>query len=232
MKMMLALVLSILAAAPPNDEQILPRRPLRPIMPAPVRPSRQPITSVIAGKEYDGRRITVDMPDHLYLENSVGTDRLGLCVYTSAENCAQFQNVVPIIGFRDFMKNYAPHGGSPRKLAEWLAKKTTEPLSYLQDTSANRVLFRKIMDTRRAVAMTYGYSHRYISFVNLTGEVDHMVTCVYLDDEYMAVADNNFPGTFEWMPAEEGFRRWEMRGGGWLFAFRNPPPPPKPIAKD
>jgi hypothetical protein len=72
--------------------------------------------------------------------------------------------------------------------------------------------------------VTYGYGERY-----RMQTIAHMVNLVHLDQKWAAILDNNFPGTYEWMPREEFLKRWAHPGGqGWAYVMLAPPPPPVP----
>lgn len=224
------LLLTGVCSMPTAEAQLLPRRPILP------RPQPTPTLgeNYIGGPEYDGRVIRVQLPADQLLKNKVGTDRAGLCVFTSIDEAARWQNVTPLIGFRDFMTKY-PGGGWPNKVDKFIELMANgKPVGYIQNTSGDEALFKLAMKTGRCVCMTYGFSPRYIDTrpgpnYNPSGEINHMVICVYLDEKWMVINDNNFPETYEWIPVAEGFRRWKMRDGGWLVVLLNPPPPPRPF---
>lgn len=220
----LALVLAIPSPGPaPYAEQRF-RRP----QPPPLRPVA-PAENWIGGPEHDGRRIRVELPEseHLKNKNGSGFPPLGLCVFASLDMNARWQNVAPLIGFLDWMTKH-PGGGWPEKVDRMIEKKADgKPVEYLQNTTGDEKLLELFLKTGRAVCITYGYSPRYVSPLNPSGEISHMVLLVHMDEKWFVVLDNNFPENYEWCPREEGLRRFKL-GGGWLVGLLAPPPPPRP----
>lgn len=176
----------------------------------------------IGGSTFDGRTLSIDLPQSEHLKNKGGRDGAGLCVFTSIDHASRWQNETDLIGFRDFMTKY-PGGGYPEKVDAYIKKKAPDgQVDYIQSTTADVKLLELALKTGRMVCITYGYSPRY-------GEnIYHMVNLVYLDDKWGVVLDNNFPDTYEWVPRDELLRRWKIQDGGWQVILLNPPPPPAP----
>jgi hypothetical protein len=171
--------------------------------------------------------VQCDLPDAEHLRNKGGSDGAGLCVFTSIDHAARWQNVPALVGFRDFMTDF-PGGGYPTKVDHFLprmAKSKNLPVpEYVQDTRGDVGLMELALKTGRMVCVTYGYSPRY------GGRIAHMVNLVHLDDKWAVVLDNNFPGRtrYEWVERDEFLRRWRMGGGGWSLVLLNSGPPPVP----
>ena len=197
------------------------------------RPQPRPLPTLpaenhVGGPDYDSRHIRVDLPMSEHLKNKVGTDGSGLCVFTSIDMAARWQNEQDLIGFRDFMTKF-PGGGWPAKVDKFIKQKAPN-VEYIQNTTGDETLLDlALAKTGRMVCITYGYSPRYVDKWNPSGEIDHMVNLVHLDDKWGVILDNNFPDNYEWMPRAELLRRWRMRGGGWLVVLTAPPPPPNPV---
>jgi hypothetical protein len=177
---------------------------------------------VVNGPEHDGRQISTDLPTSQHLRNKGGSDGAGLCVFTSIDHAARWQNVPELIGFRDFMTKY-PGGGYPQKVDQFIPKKAGgKEVDYVQFTDSDPAPLYLALRTGRMPCITYGYSPRY------GGNIAHMVNLVYLDDKWACILDNNFPATYEWVESKEFLRRWKMGGGGWSLVLLSPGAPPIP----
>lgn len=195
--------------------------------PKPTPSPSAPEENWIGGAEHDGRRIRVELPQSEHLRNKGGIDTLGLCVFASLDMNARWQNVLPLIGFLDWMTKH-PGGGWPEKVDRMIPKKANgKPVEYIQNTTGDEKLLELFLKTGRAVCITYGYSPRYVTPLNPSGEISHMVLLVHMDEKWFVVLDNNFPENYEWCPRAEGLRRFKV-GGGWLVGLLDPPPPPRP----
>jgi hypothetical protein len=176
---------------------------------------------VVGGPENDGRDVSTELPTSEHLRNKGGSDGAGLCVFTSIDHAARWQNVESLVGFRDFMTQY-PGGGYPDKVDAMIKKKTKEQVQYVQFTDGDPAPLYLALRTGRMPCITYGYSPRY------GHNIAHMVNLVYLDDKWACILDNNFPGTYEWVEHKEFIRRWNLGGGGWSVILLNPSAPPVP----
>lgn len=180
------------------------------------------VGDVVNGPTHEGREIAVDLPINEHLRNKGGSDGAGLCVFTSIDHAARWQNEVSLIGFRDYMTKF-PGGGYPEKVDKFIPKKSDgKNVDYVQFTDGDPASLVLALRTGRMPCITYGYSPRY------GGNIAHMVNLVYLDDKWAAILDNNFPGTYEWVEYKEFIRRWRMGGGGWNLVLLNPSAPPVP----
>lgn len=193
-------------------------------------------SSWIAGAVYDGVSITCDLDDEQQMKN-IGSrlDGAGMCVFTSIEHAARYQNLEQMRGWRDWCAQNYRGGGYPTKvdqlLKAWWAAKKIDPIPYLQyEGTAPEDLLNLCNKTNRMVCITYGYSPRY----GRAG-IAHMVNGV-LYDKYGVVLDNNFPGqkNYEWMLPNEFVKRMRAEPSGrpgpaWIFIWTTPgaPPPPK-----
>lgn len=176
----------------------------------------------------DGKtEVHCDLPQHEHLRNKGGSDGAGLCVFTSIDHSARWQNVPALVGFRDWMTRY-PGGGTPTKvdakIKELCRERAVNEPAYLQYVGKDLDILKLACQSGRMPGVTYRYSPtgRYGG-----QKIWHMVTLVHADDKYFAILDNNYPGSIEWMtPAE--FRPVFTEGGGWAFVLLNPGPPPPP----
>lgn len=182
-----------------------------------------------------------NLPLEMHLKNKGGNDRTrsnprglpgqgsGLCVFTSINHSAQWQNVEALQGFRDWMTNH-PGGGWPDKvdqMIELICKERAMPKPrYLQVEGRDLEILKKAVQSGRMPGVTFGYSPagRYDG-----RRISHMVSLVHADDQHFAILDNNYPGTFEWMTPKEFLGAYTDTGGyGWAVILLDPGPPPAP----
>src|SRR5947209_1446196 len=88
----------------------------------------------------DGSEVDLDLPAERHQKNLPGRDGSGLCVFTSIGMAADWANVEPLIGFRDYMTHH-PGGGYPEKVTEYIQRlcrerSMPEP-AYLQIQSSD-----------------------------------------------------------------------------------------------
>lgn len=187
----------------------LPARAERAIVGGPVHP--------------DGTEVACDLPLQEWIKNVGGRDGAGLCVFTSIEHSARWQNEEALRGFQQKMRR-EPGGGYPEKVDRMLAK-YAPGVKYVQYSGNDPSLLDLAIKTGRMPSVTYGYSERY------GGRVAHMVSLVHLDDKLACVLDNNFIGDdkLEWMSRQEFLKRWKLGGGGWAVVLLANPPSPIPI---
>lgn len=166
--------------------------------------------------------LVCDLPALEHMKNTGGSDGAGLCVFTSVEHCARWQNEESLRGFQQKMRK-EPGGGYPEKLDRMMARYCPNT-AYLQYTGADSSLLKLALHTGRMPAVTYGFSPRY------GNRIAHMVNLVHFSDRWACILDNNFPGEdkYEWMKPAEFERRWTLGNGGWAVFLLNPPPPPIP----
>ena len=166
--------------------------------------------------------VMIDLPVSEMLKNTGGTDGAGLCVNTSIEIAGgRWTSDRRVCGLQERSKT-APGGSYPDKVDQQLGQ-WCPGVDYIQYTGSNIEVLKRIIRTRRAVAITYGYSSRY------GDRVPHMSVLLHLSDKWACVYDVNFPGTVEWMtPSEFKFRWADVYQGGWAVACVETPPPPIP----
>lgn len=177
----------------------------------------------------DGTPVQCDLPKELHIRNVGGSDGAGLCVFSSAEMAASYQNVESLFGFQRWMRRH-PGGGWPEKLDRMIQQYCRErgyaPPDLLQVQTDNLDLLKLATKTNRLVCSTYcqSPSGRYGG-----ARISHMVNVVHADEKYVCVVDNNFPGSWEFMTPDE-YKRSASCGGGkiWLAIFTAPGPPPYP----
>lgn len=174
------------------------------------------------GPEHDGVEVTCDIPEEFRQHNVGGKDGAGLCVFTSIEYCARFQNEKRLWDLQKQMRQ-EPGGGYPEKV-DAMIKKYAPGTPYLQYQGNDPTFLEEVLKTGRAVAVTYnGRDPRYHN-----QKIAHMVTLVHLDDKYACILDNNFEKEYYWMPRKDFLDRWKGGQEGWAVALLYPPPPGPP----
>lgn len=172
----------------------------------------------------DGKtEVTCDLPVSERMKNTGGRDGAGLCVFTSVQNAARYQNETRLVNFQADMKK-EPGGGYPAKVDTMIAK-YGKGTPYLQYEGKDPAVLRAALATGRMPSVTYnGHDPHY------RGSIAHMVNLVYLDDHWAVVLDNNFIGENElvWLTPADFLQRWRGNGGGWAVVLLAPPPPPVP----
>lgn len=170
----------------------------------------------------DGSRAVVDLPISQHMRNTGGIDGLGLCVFTSIEHAARWQNIVNLDGYRRWMER-RQGGGYPSKvdstLAAFCREKGVPVPEYVQHRGGDDSFLDMAIETGRCPSITYAGSDDFYR-----GGIDHMVNLAHLDKEKAAIIDNNRPGVWLWMSRADLLSRWRARGGGWAVVFLDPPP--------
>lgn len=177
----------------------------------------------------DGTQIQVHLPNELHMKNVGGSDGAGLCVFTSLNHSAYWQNLEQLWRFQEWMRR-RPGGGYPEKvdktIAQFCQEQGAPKPKYIQVESADLEVLKVACKAGRMPGVTYGFSPsgRYGG-----AKISHMVSLVHADEKWFCILDNNFPQTYEWMTPQE-FSRCYTSGGrtGWAVIFLNPGPPPSP----
>jgi hypothetical protein len=216
-------------------------------------PTVTPITAappgfVVTPNPYsNGTRAVADLPASQHKKNVGGSDGSGLCVYTSVWHSALWQSVSELYDFRHWMES-KPGGSYPEKfestLAAYCKSKGIVCPGCLQHTGGDEDFLDLAIKTGRMPGITYcGMDGRYNS------PVAHMVSLVHLDKDRAAIVDNNYPGTWLWMPRADFLARWrgiqtngkaymgrDARGraspigGGWAVVLLPGQPTPYPTS--
>ena len=161
----------------------------------------------------DGTEVAVDLPTTEKKRNTGGRDGAGLCVFTSIEYCARWQNERRLVDFQKEMKK-EPGGGYPQKVDKMIAKYGAGT-PYIQYEGGDMSIMKDALKSGRGCAVTWGS--------------DHMICLFHLDDKWAAVCDNNSPERIQWLTPEAFKRKWTAGGrSGWTVILLAPPPPPIP----
>ncbi|MCX7666446.1 MAG: hypothetical protein N2112_12975 [Gemmataceae bacterium] len=183
---------------------------------------------VVAGPSHQGEEITCDLPLTEHLKNLAGIDGLGLCVFTSLELAARWQNETKLFGLRDYMTQLNG-GGWPERVEEILARYTREknlpPVEFVQHTGGEIEFLQRALQTGRYPCVTYdGRDGQFYK-----GRIAHMVNLAHLSSEWAVIQDNNHPQKWLWMKPADFLARWRGTGGGWAIVLLKPSPPPIPV---
>lgn len=173
----------------------------------------------------DGKEVVqIDYPAKLASKNTGGTDRSGLCVFTSINYSAHWQNEVALQRFQKQMEGERG-GGWPEKVDAMVAK-YAPGVGYLQYEGRDLDFLRSVLKSGRLPAVTYsGADGKFY-----TSRVAHMVNLVHLSERWAAIRDNNYVGENQllWMSPDEFLDRWTHFRTGWAVVLLAPPPPPVP----
>jgi len=175
----------------------------------------------------EGTPAQVALPVAMHMKNVGGSDGAGLCVFTSIEMDARWQNVPELDGLQSYMRR-RPGGGYPAKvdsvLKAFCAGKGVPVPPYVQVESKDLEILRLAMKTGRPCAITQGYLPGY------RGRIAHMVCLAHAGKpgESWAILDNNYPGRWAWMSEAEFLKSYAAWGNGWAVILLNPGPPPEP----
>lgn len=202
------------------------------------------LTAVGMDFKRDVSGAAIDLPLSQHHRNTGGSDGAGLCVYSAGRHAAKWQNLPTAEGVQAWMERH-PGGSYPEKLDATLKqyfRERGEPVpAYFQHTGGDEQVLDLLIKTRRMPCMTYAGCD---DFYGTNTVIAHMVSGVHLDAGKGAILDNNRPGGFLWMTRKELLDRWRgvdaggrsllvragVRwipvGGGWVWGWLAPPPPP------
>ena len=176
----------------------------------------------------DGKtEVACDLPIELRMKNVGGRDGAGLCVFTSINHSANWQNESRLFDLQKKMRSEAG-GGWPEKVDKMLAK-YGNGTEYLNAETKDPAILVAALQSGRMPAVTYnGQDQHYRG-----QKVAHMVNLVCYDEQanLAAVLDNNFIGENQlvWMSCKEFCDRWTGGRQGWVVVLLNPGPgqPPR-----
>ena len=187
----------------------------------------EPGAPVVGGRTSpDGaEEIQCDLPSSECKKNVGGRDGAGLCVFTSIEYAARWQNEPRLFNFQLEMTR-EPGGGYPEKVDQMIAKYGAGA-QYVQSTTGDLELLRAALRSGRGAGITYmGFDPHYGN----ARRIYHMVFLAHLSERWFAIIDNNWPNEVVWMSVAEGRKRWgdPKTGDGWCVILLLPGPPAPP----
>jgi hypothetical protein len=196
-------------------------------------PFAAPGDKIVTGGDMapDGHtEVQADLPasSGLRLKNVGGSDGSGLCVFTSINMAARFQNERRLWDFQKQMRQEAG-GGYPGKVTKMIDK-YGPGTPYIQYEGSDPSIIIQALKTGRIPCCTYdGHDPHY------SGTIAHMICVVAFtgtDDskDYVCVLDNNWieENQLVWLRPSDFVKRWKGNGGGWVVILLNPGPPPVP----
>lgn len=180
-------------------------------------------------------KVDLPIPAEYKMRNVGGRDGLGLCVFTSINWAARWQNEPSLWDFQVQMRKELG-GGWPEKVDAMLAK-YAKGVQYIQDTTGDFELLKAAVDSGRMPGVTYaGHDDHYGQET-----IAHMVNVVSIDDTKVVICDNNYPNDYvvwshadfkrRWMGKDYLIRSgnsWTPVGGSWSVILLHPAPPPSP----
>jgi hypothetical protein len=179
----------------------------------------------------DGEPIQCLLPTEQHMRNTGGIgprgpgSGAGLCVFTSLEMAARYQNEPRLEGLQKYMTT-RQGGGWPEKvvqvLREFARSRGQDVPRYLQVEGRDLEILRLALRTGRPASVTTGYLPGY------AGRIAHMTNLMHASGKWFAILDNNYPGRWAWLTEAEFSRSYNSHGQGWAVILLHPAPPPSP----
>lgn len=172
--------------------------------------------------EYRGVKAYVPIPPELHIRNEgSAVDGYGLCVGSSILINGAYQGVPGMDEGKDsewwrYLKS-RPGGSYPGKLEADLRKMYPDE-KWVSWEGRVTDLIAEYTKKGYPVAATMNTGLQYY-----WGSIHHMVSLIHLDDQYACVVDNNDPGKYHWMSADDYKRRFVDGQTGWLFVWLRDP---------
>lgn len=168
---------------------------------------------------YQGKKANAPIPAEMHKRNEGSAiDGGGMCVTATLVTNGRYQGVGPQVEKLWIATKQVPGGSYPQKLDQMI-RSTVPELKFAQYEGTDPTPLKRWSAAGYPVGVTYGtgalYGYQPIA---------HMVSLSHLDDRWAAIIDNNNPGKWSWMPAQEFARRWTMTGGqGWAVLLQYAP---------
>lgn len=167
---------------------------------------------------YRGESANAPIPPAMHIRNEGGSDGAGLCVISSVTINGHYQGVPGLDAGKGSLlwrtAKARPGGYSPDKLAS-LVDEVMPDERYASYVGTNPAILDRLSGEGYPVGATmstgalYGYR-----------PIHHMISLAhYRTGGYACVVDNNDPGKYHWMPADEFARRWIDGGVGWAWIW-------------
>lgn len=202
------------------DSREYERRPFRP---QPPRPTGRIVEAGNVGP--GGLEVQCDLPPEMWRHN-VESRGEGCCGFRSVDHAAHWQNVRQLWDFPEWLQAHGRPGGSyPEYMKEMIAAicldRQAPAVEFLSYEGNDPHILDLALATGRMPAVTYDGKDG----VHYDEPIAHVVNLVYLDEQWAAILDNNFPPTqLLWMSRQDFLARWS----GWTVILLAPRPPAPP----
>lgn len=173
---------------------------------------------VLREPAYRGDRASAPIPPELHVRNEGGSDGAGLCVIASILANGQYQGVPGLAGGKDSAlwrtAKSRPGGYHPDKL-ERLVNETVPGEKWASYYGPDATVLDRLSREGYPIGATMNTGRQY----NYS-RIAHMISLLHFrTGGWACVFDNNFPGVYSWMPADEFIRRWKDYGNGWAWIW-------------
>lgn len=180
------------------------------------------------------REPMVDLVTLNYVKKNLASriNNAGCCVFASQDASFRSQYRDDMDGYLEWVAANLPGGGYPSRVVEYIdafcrAKNIAIP-DYTQVVGEESLdAIREALEDGRSPAITYSGDPSFYG-----GPVPHMVNCVYLDDQYAGVVDNNRPDRVEWMSRDTFVKRHRHYDRGWAIIYHGKPQLCRPVNPD
>lgn len=217
----------------PDEKKPRPWLPWRPRGDGDPFADSQAVGKIVIGNGVapDGKtELACDLPVDQRIKN-IGSrvDGAGMCVASSIEMAARWAGLEQMRGFRDWCAKFpggAYAGKMDKQIKAFCAEKNIPVPPYIQYEGSSTELLKTALASNRMLGVTYSGRDG----VRYRGPIAHMVDCAAFTEAWVGILDNNAIAEDQilWMSPGEFIERWKGNGGGWLFCWLAPGPPPVP----
>lgn len=204
-----------------DDDEVRP--PKRRRCPGPGPCPRELATAghkpVVGGLTSPDGKTTINIPiGELTLKKNISSGGLGCCGSRSLEYSARNVGVTALYDLPEKMRKTGISGGDNMETIARKMRKFAPEIGYIQDVHSTLSVLSAIVATQRIACVGYdGHDPHY------SGHIMHCVCVVAadLENDWIAVLDNNFPSTDQivWMGKREFRDRWKGCLDCWLYTL-------------
>jgi hypothetical protein len=177
---------------------------------------------VWGGLEYQGRKALCQIPVSIRQQNTDGSapgPMDGLCVIASQVTDGRWVELLEDMERLWKTALARPGGYHPAKMKA-LALEVVPHLKHHSYEGLEIAWMRQWLEVGVAIGVTLGTGRGY-----QYQDISHMVSLIHMDDEYVALIDNNWAKAVAWMPIKVFQERFTMTAGyGWAFWWDVLPP--------
>ncbi len=171
--------------------------------------------------KYEGTTANAPVPAEYHIKNEGGSDGSGLCVISSVLINGAYQGIPALAGLKGSnlwkTAKSRPGGYYPAKL-EKLLNEVLPGEKWFSWEGESTDLVREYSAKGFPVATTTNTGALYNY-----APIHHMISLIHLDDKWACIVDNNDPGKYHWMPAQEYNKRFRDGQQGWGFVWLRMP---------